>query len=199
MFVNKSILKELEEIVPGFKWPENHAEFDIPEGYFQQFPDTVLNKINDSRGKELPISLKSRNIYEAPAGYFESLPAKVLSKIKEDSKETSVIKLPRKHRNWQNWAVAAAIAAVVATGGLIWLAPHPKNGQQPLFSLNRQLASVSDQAIEQYLSTQINSSNVNEVYNDLSDQDLQDILTNGLSTSAIEEYLQNNATDTLSF
>lgn len=198
MSVNKNILKELEEIVPGFKWPENQADFDIPDGYFQRFPNIVLKNINDNT-KELPVSL-SKSTFEAPAGYFDSLPEKVLGKIKENSKETSVVRLPRKHRNWQDWAAAAVIAAFVALGGLIWLTPHPsQNGQQASFSISQQLASVSNQAIEQYLSTHVNASNMNEVYNNLSDQDLQDALTDGLSTSAIEEYLQNNTADSLSF
>jgi hypothetical protein len=74
-----------------------------------------------------------------------------------------------------------------------------QNGQRMSFSLSQQLASVSNQAIEQYLISHVNTSNMNEVYNNLGDQDLQDTLTNGLSTSAIEEYLQNNAADSLSF
>lgn len=200
MSVNKNIRKELEEIVPGSKWPEKPADFEIPEGYFQQLTDIVLNKIKDREEEELPLSLKNRRTYEAPAEYFENLPEKVLSRISEGNRETPVVMLPRKHKNWQNWAAAAIIAAFVATAGLIWLAPsHLQNGQSSSFSLSQQLASVSDQAIEQYLGTQINSSNVNEVYDNLSNQDLQDALTTGLSTSAIEEYLQNNTADSLSF
>jgi hypothetical protein len=199
MFVNKNILKELEEITPGFKWPENQAGFEVPDGYFQRFQDTVLNKITNSDLEKWPVFL-NRDRFVAPAGYFESLPEKVLSKIKGDHKETSVVRLPRKHRNWQNWVAAAVIAAFVALGGLIWLTPHPlQNGQRVSFSLSQQLASVSNQAIEQYLISHVNTSNMNEVYNNLGDQDLQDTLTNGLSTSAIEEYLQNNAADSLSF
>lgn len=199
MSVNKNILKELEEIVPGFRWPENHADFEVPDEYFQRFPDTVLNKITNSDTEKLPVSL-SRDTFVTPAGYFESLPEKVLSKIKGDSKETSVVRLPRKHRHWQNWVAAAVIAAFVALGGLIWLTPHPsQKGQQASFSLSQQLASVSNQAIEQYLITHVNVSNMSEVYNNLSEQDLQDALTNGLSTSAIKEYLQNNTADSLSF
>lgn len=198
MSVNKNILQELKEIVPGFQWPENHPDFEVPEGYFTQFPDAVLNKINNGGEKELSVSFTKKNIYEAPAGYFDSLPEKVLSKVNRESKGVQVMQLPRRHRNWYNWATAAVIAAFVALGGVIWLTPPPVK-QQSSFSINQQLASLSDQEIEQYLSVQINSSNVNEVYDNLSDQDLQNVLTNGLSTAAIEEYLQNNAPDTSSF
>ncbi|MGH2643382.1 MAG: hypothetical protein ACRDE2_05505 [Chitinophagaceae bacterium] len=200
MSVNKTILKELEEIVPGFKWPENHPDFKVPEGYFQQFPGTVLNRINDETEEELPVALNNKNPYQAPEGYFENLPEKVLIKIKGEKEEYSIVRLPRRNRKWQNWAAAAVIAVFVAIGGLIWLtSPHSQNGSQMPVSFSRQLASVNDQAIEQYLGTQINSSNLNEVYNNLSDQDLQDALTNGLTTSAIEEYLQSNDPDSLSF
>jgi hypothetical protein len=200
MSVNKNILKELEELVPGFGWPEKHVDFEVPEGYFTELPDAVLNRINGHEREELPVPLSRENAFDTPAGYFENLPLRILNKINEENKKTPVVRLPRSRRKWPNWAAAAAIAAFVAAGGMLWLIPpRLQNNPQASISFNQQLASLSNQAIEQYLSTQINSSNMNEVYKNLSDQDLQDALTSGLSTSAIKEYLQNNELDSSSF
>ena len=200
MSVNKNILKELEELESGFGWPEKHADFKVPEGYLTQLPDTVLNRIKGGEREELPVSLSRENAFGTPAGYFENLPSRILNKINEENKKAPLVRLPRSRRKWPNWAAAAAIAAFVAVGGMWWLIPpRLQNNRQASISFNQQLASVSDEAIEQYLSTQINSSNINEVYKNLSDQDLQDALTNDLSTSAIKEYLQNNDLDSLSF
>lgn len=200
MSVNKNILKELEELESGFGWPEQHADFKVPEGYLTQLPDTVLNRIKGGEREELPVSLSRENAFGTPAGYFENLPSRILNKINEENKKAPLVRLPRSRRKWPNWAAAAAIAAFVAVGGMWWLIPpRLQNNRQASISFNQQLASVSDEAIEQYLSTQINSSNINEVYKNLSDQDLQDALTNDLSTSAIKEYLQNNDLDSLSF
>lgn len=196
MLRSESILKELEEIEPGIPWPERFPEFNVPKGYFEGLYESVMTKTGKIDAEISPLHVV-RQPFSAPDSYFDTLPSKILGRIKQEEKRSPVIKLPnRKHRI--GWAAAAVIAAFLAVSGLLSI-PRYQPGPSNSISLSKQLALLSDQAIEQYLDVNLNSANMNEVYNNLSNEDLQNVLTKGLSTRAIEEYLQDNVPDSLSF
>jgi len=126
-----------------------------------------------------------QNAYSVPDGYFDRVPQAVLNKVKQ---QTLVRQLPRRQSYWQNWVIAASMAAIIALGALLLL---PQDGRRQL-SLDRQLAGLSDDAIEQYLSMEVNAFNT-----DVSpvEDGLQNVPVNGLSNRDIEEYLDENISD----
>lgn len=196
---NKNILKELEEIAPDIPWPEKHPDFELPTGYFEGLHEEVMNRIGQMEANELPAQLTGKQPFSVPDGYFEGLPAKVMGKINTENRTYPTIKFHRR-RTWTAWASAAAIAAFVALGGLLWLPKNPSSNQgETALSINEQMASLSDHAIEQYLDMNLSAANMDEVYESLNNKGLEDAVTKELSTQAIQEYLQNNAPDSLSF
>jgi hypothetical protein len=72
MVRNDNILNELNEISPGLANIPPNFPFQIPEGYFDDFPDMVLDLVN-----------REQNSMEVPAGYFESFAGNMLAKAKK--------------------------------------------------------------------------------------------------------------------
>lgn len=175
------IRTELEGLAPGFTWPRA-PRFQVPEGYFGSLKASVLGEI--AATAEMPQPPPTP--YRAPAGYFESLPAAVLSRVR---RAPAVVQLPRRRAALRiRWLAAAAIAAVIALAALLRL---PRHASAP--SLDRQLASLSDEAITQYLSAQAASLNEDDLYTNVSDSMLSNPVVHGLSDRDIEEYLNEDS------
>jgi hypothetical protein len=174
------IRTELQELAPGFTWPEAPA-FRVPDGYFDSLKASVRRAISSS---EIP--LPHQTPYQAPAGYFETLSAAVLSRVRQ---QAPVVQLPRRRRASRiRWLAAAVIAAVIALAALLRL---PADRATP--SIDRQLASLSDATITQYLSTEATSLNEEDLYTNVSDSTVANPVVHGLSDRDIEEYLNEDS------
>src|SRR5947199_1417617 len=84
METNNTILIELKEISPVVAALPAQHPFDIPAGYFDNFPARVMSLIKREED-QLPLILKNNNKFTpfaVPENYFETLPAVVLNVIK---------------------------------------------------------------------------------------------------------------------
>lgn len=184
-----NIQEELENLTPGFTWPDSHARLEVPEGYFQELPGRVLEMLSITGTPDITPNLPKENPYRIPEGYFEQLPGRLLGKL---APKTPVINLPRSRPRLTAWAYAAAIIVLVALSGLLWISQH----HQPP-TLDQQLASLSDDAIEQYLSTEAGAFNTDDVFSTLNEEDIQNSLTGGISSQDIQTYLSEEDPDSM--
>lgn len=73
--MNSNIDTELRELAPGFPLDATDAPFRTPEGYFAQFSDRLMQKINSQVTDNESLSpilaeLRDKNPFEVPEGYF---------------------------------------------------------------------------------------------------------------------------------
>ena len=86
---NEDILKELREIAPKLAGIEKKNLFTVPEGYFSNLNNVLMQKVQlSAAGQELPqvapllAQFKGLQQAEAPAGYFSSFSTGLLGKIR---------------------------------------------------------------------------------------------------------------------
>ncbi|WP_212001697.1 hypothetical protein [Chitinophaga sp. HK235] len=77
---HQNISNELKQLAPDANWPAD-VPFTVPAGYFDRFPETVLQQVHllkpDFSGIVIP-----NHPYTTPAGYFDSLPQAIMQRIK---------------------------------------------------------------------------------------------------------------------
>jgi hypothetical protein len=177
------LLREMKKTVP----------FKLPEGYFEQFPSDIIEGVNavDYVNQELeshsPImnDLKIQNGYKVPDGYFDNLGDNLLSTVKSPRK-ASVIPF-----NFNKKMLRYGVAALVA--GLMSIAAWTFYHDKPVLHAGNELADmkkISNDEIINYLeSTPVTSvenvstasiiikeDDVKELFNDVSDEELQQYL-----------------------
>jgi len=85
------ILDELSAIGPALIPLQGLCVFNVPESYFAQFPDNLLEKVNK------PIALQNNiaSPFSVPQGYFNNLAETIMGKVarEEDSAEVEIKKL----------------------------------------------------------------------------------------------------------
>ncbi|WP_420602160.1 hypothetical protein [Flagellimonas sp.] len=160
---------------------DRENNFKTPEGYFDNFHDRLMDKINqEETGQESSIIPKSDG-FTAPDGYFDQLPKKVLSKLDQEPK---VVQLNPYKKFYYS---AAAVAAVL----LLY------------FGLN--LNSKPDIDFEDLAEAEINAYfdgtdfdfspyELAEVV-DIEELTLDDVLENQLEDENILQYLDENLED----
>lgn len=136
---------------------------DVPAGYFDSLADNILTKlkangnnvdVTDELQELSPVlaSISKANVYEAPAGYFDNVATAVTAKLKPEAKVVSLSVA----RKWMRYAAAAVVLTMLAFGinytlqkknNAVAIAAKIKTEAQ----FNKQLASVSDEAIINYL------------------------------------------------
>lgn len=86
---NEDIFKELREIAPNLAGIEKKNLFIVPEGYFANFNNVLMQKVQiGTSEQELPqvapllATLKGLQQADAPAGYFSSFSSGLLGKIR---------------------------------------------------------------------------------------------------------------------
>jgi hypothetical protein len=85
MDIREEILKEISELSPVVANIPKRNPFSVPEGYFDQFSDSVLAKIAINQ-----VLKKSPGLpFEVPSGYFEGLADNILTRIKSGDAEKS--------------------------------------------------------------------------------------------------------------
>lgn len=186
------IREELERLVPDNSWPRAYPGGKAPEGYFRDLPERVLGAVSDQA--DVP-DWGRKNPYAVPEEYFGRLPEQVLRRV---TSPAPVVLLPRRrrHAGWSRMAVAAVITVLVALSGLLWFSPHPQNGSKGI-SVDQQIAALSSDAIEQYLSTETSTLNTDELLNTLNEDDLEEASPGALSPRQLEQSLTEEIPDSL--
>ena len=86
----------------------------VPEGYFNELPDVIMQKIRSSasetEGPALPEYIRKQNIFTVPAGYFENLAAEIADTI---SPKVAKVVTMKSRSAFFNYAVAAGISGII--------------------------------------------------------------------------------------
>jgi len=184
--------EELERLIPGESWPRA-CPGRVPEGYFEKLPGRVLQAVAPDRLESEVLPWDKTNPYSVPAGYFDHLPGVVTRKLSG----APVVTLPRQRRSrWSSWLAAAVMTGIVTLSALVWFTRPPAAVTSG--SVDQQIASLSSEAIEQYLNDATNTLNADEILNTLTDDDnLQGSPALEPSGKALEEYLNQEIPDSL--
>jgi hypothetical protein len=165
-----------------------------PPGYFDELSLNVmtgaqaLDMVNEQLENLSPAirSVQQKNPYSVPDGYFEQLPAAILLKA-ASSPTTPVLSLAPRKTNLRKYAVAAAVAGVIALSG--YLFSGSKTGAS-LATANRNtlidtaaLAKIPDPEIENFL-------HINTIA-------LAEIASDSLSTAKLAGHIADDPKDLL--
>jgi len=149
------IQAELQLISPAVADLSNTTPFALPEGYFEQFPIKILQKISQNTDNEEVItslspllqSLQRQNPFEVPDNYFSGFQFKLPT---EDHKVVSMFA-------WKKWAGYAAAACFL---GIILVNLYYFNGSS---TADGNLAKQNATMEEQLLTTESMQTYLNEV------------------------------------
>lgn len=193
MAETEKIRAELERLIQGESWPRAYPAGQVPDGYFEKLPGRVLEAVVPGGEKREAPAWGKANPYSVPAGYFDRLPGVVAGKL---APAAPVVTLPRQRRpRLSSWLAAAVITAMVAFSGLLWFTRPPAVSTSD--SVEQQIASLSSEAIEQYLSNATNALNSDEILNTLNVDNLQGASFGDNSSEAVDEHLNDEIPDSL--
>lgn len=132
---------------------------EVPVGYFDTLADSVLTKIKNANNNittELqeisPVvaSIGNANVYEVPVGYFDAVATAVTTQITPQTKVVSLFNT----RTWLRYAAAAVVISMLAFG-INYRLNNDRDAVAGAIKteaqFNTQLASISDNAIIDYL------------------------------------------------
>lgn len=132
---------------------------DVPVGYFDSLADSILTKIKTS-GNDVTTELQNlspvlagiskTNVYEVPAGYFDTVATTATAQLKQQAKVVSFFNT----RTWVRYAAAAVVISMLAFGINYTLQKKSDavaGAIKTEAQFNTQLASISDDAIIDYL------------------------------------------------
>ncbi|HRP89430.1 MAG TPA: hypothetical protein PKX92_05280 [Edaphocola sp.] len=154
---------------------KNNNVFEVPQSYFENLTDKILNKIHSEIAIEeellespLLASLKTSNPFELPAALKINLPS-IASESNEDKSSWNVPMVVNKRLRMSNIAVAASVALFFVLGAT-WL--HLGKNEtintnnmamhtlvSPQDKAEKLLAEIPDGAIEEYLNQNIEQFN----------------------------------------
>ncbi|PSL49821.1 hypothetical protein CLV51_1011158 [Chitinophaga niastensis] len=167
--------------------------FTTPSGYFDQLPQTILQRIKAMDVNPVQEELASLSPFMAaiprqvpfsvPEGYFDALQATI---------PVPAAPLKVAYRSsvsrWMKWTVAACLTAFMGTSALLFLANTHNN------NIERQLESLSDQDIVNYLSTHTDAFDNDAIFATAANAEAapgeQSQLNEAVPLEAIEKYLQ---------
>lgn len=137
---NPTIKEELLTLSPAVANLPQSSPFEVPQGYFLDFPKKIMQKIENQlieKEEPLPIflqELKKQNPFEVPAGYFDQISPFQLPK------ETKVVSIFR-------WQKAVRILAAASIVGILFFAINLENNEVKNEGSN--IASVETSNIEE--------------------------------------------------
>lgn len=176
---NQEIQNELHELSPELAKIPFTKVYEVPEGYFDELPISLLKNVEESSTNDIP------------EDYFESLPNEIMSKI---NNSTSVISIQKKYF-YLKIAAAAVVAGILGIG-LLYFLNHKKTDTPPAYVTNID-------STENYAS--INSSNLDVEIGNLNEEDLISFLeenghdVNAALVASLDEdntEIRNNTTET---
>lgn len=149
--------------------------FKVPEGYFDNLEDVVLNKLNTKSNLE---HIKNTG-FNAPRDYFSMVEDNVFKKLKTEDKDVKVVSLISRRNLLYISGVAAAVVLLIS-----------------IFSTKKELTfeSLETELVETYISTNnMNSSDLATLWNEA---DLSDIVFNDYEflDETVEDYIFENST-----
>src|SRR5690554_1534616 len=81
METNTDISNELKELSPLLYGMEKTNVFSVPDGYFDELNEIILNAVTDKEAEFLA-TIPKQNNQPVPEGYFDNLAGTILAKIK---------------------------------------------------------------------------------------------------------------------
>lgn len=194
----KEIVDELKEVAPSLSVLGDSPAYEVPQGYFEAFPNQLMAKIHTLENvqeitEELAelspflASIPRQTPFTAPDGYFEGLGREVIIRTNEE-KPGKIVKMARRVKLFKRCLAAAAIAGVISIGAVM-LSKSVNDS-----SLDRQLAQISDQEIEDYLQSNTDAFDNENIFTNVSleEADATSVLPDELSEAEIENYLEDN-------
>lgn len=193
--------EELEIISPLLGQLKKSLPFNLPAGYFEEFPNDIMAGVNaiDYVNRELETSsatindLKDKNVFNVPEGYFSKLPEELLIKAKGQHKG-NVFRLMAA-RKVMRYAVAALLAGAVSISA--WIFFRDNQSVRPAADVAG-IEKISNEEMENYLDVSSiasadNNTDVNNVASsDLEDEDVKELLAD-VSDEELQKYLDQHA------
>ena len=193
----KEIVDELREIAPTLADLGAHPNFEVPARYFDAFPEKLLARIKGMDSSKavteeleevspLLAGLSRQTPFSVPEGYFGDLTHQLVHK-KENAAGGRVVKMARTIRIFKRCLVAAAVAGVIAAGA-VFMSRSINNS-----SMDRMLAGISDQEIEEYLTYSTDAFDNESIFKNVSlEEELPSVLPEELSAKDIDNLLEEN-------
>lgn len=142
-------------ILAGIATEKNLSDFsfsgfttnDVPQGYFDTLPDTILGKIKAQNAENVsdelralsPIlySIQGENVFEVPTGYFNGLADTIVSRVKPV--QAKVVPMQSQSTSFMKYAVAAVFTGMMALGVFQFTNNGKKIIDIPSLALNDQV------------------------------------------------------------
>ncbi|MFS4492172.1 hypothetical protein [Maribacter sp. 2308TA10-17] len=148
--------------------------FKTPEGYFENFTDGLMDKLNDEKS-----DLPKEDGFAIPENYFDGLHKNIQEKL--NLEETKVIQL----NPWKKYYIAAASAAAIV---LIFLGFNWNANEKITFE---DLASTDIENYFEYNELGLTTYEISEVL-PLDELEINDILENQFEEENVIDYLNDN-------
>ncbi len=178
-----TILEELREIAPSLIEIGNQMPYHAADGYFEGFPETVLEKANIG----LLYNIDQPN-FQIPNHYFNGLADQILLKAKaaEAVEKAKVIPM-RNMRNLVTYLAAAMLTGIMVTGSFMFSDKRQANDFEKYKSLD--IPSTLDQVTEADLNAYLETNQV------VSTEDLPE--NEGATLPKANEKIQNLSNENL--
>lgn len=192
----EDIRKEIQDEAPGLNDMGTSPVFNVPGGYFDEFPDLLMDRIkaeeiNDELTEFPRLSTIPRiNPFSVPEGYFEGL-TKTIGHKKFEEAPGRVVKMGRKISLYKKCLIAAALAGVISVGAVILSRQLSSN------SMDKQLAQLSDQDMIDYLQYRTDDFDNENIFANASTEATEDslgsiTLPEGLTEEDMDALLEDN-------
>lgn len=197
MHKGKEIADELKEVSPSLSALGDSPAYNVPSGYFEAFPANLMASIHASEHtKEVTEELHEispfmaaiprQSPYTVPSGYFEGLSREVIMR-KNAEEPGRIVKMGRRVKMFKRCLAAAAVAGVISIGAVMLSKSYNDN------SLDKQLAQISDQEIEDYLQSNTDAFDNENIFTNVSlEEETPSVLPDEMSEDEINNYLEDN-------
>ena len=167
--------------------------FTVPEGYFEQFPDKLMEKIRESELNDptfeiheispLLASLSRKMPMEAPGGYFDSITVPPV-----EVKPLAPV-IPMRRKRFGSFAIAASMIAILGFGALLFNKMNSGETSSSNLNVSAELPKLSEGEMDAFLDSfpDIASADpitavvapvdVEQMISDVDEQGLQDFLS----------------------
>lgn len=197
MHKGKDIVDELKEVAPSLDALGGPPAYEVPSGYFEAFPARLMAAIHAEEetqdvGQELSelspflATMSRQTPFTVPDGYFEGLSREVIVR-KNEIQPGRIVTMGRRVKLFKRCLAAAAIAGAISVGAVMLSKSYNEN------TLDRQLAQISDQEIVDYLQSNTDAFDNENIFTNVSlEEEAPSVLPEELSEAEIESYLEDN-------
>lgn len=197
MHKGKDIVDELKEVAPSLDIPGDPPGYSVPAGYFESFPANLMAAIRAAENKQevaeelselspLLASMPKQTPFTAPDSYFEGLGHEVILR-RNQSQSGRIVTMGRRVKLFKRCLAAAAVAGVISIGAVMLSKSYNEH------SLDRQLAQISDQEIIDFLQSNTDAFDNENIFTNVSlEEEAPSVLPEELSEAEIESYLEDN-------